>query len=323
MTGRSATGPTPSQVTRQVTSQITGRALGPQAARRRLLRPLAGLALAASAGLAGGAWLGARHISGPRRPAMDYSFTPFEVGIEDAEDVSFAASDGARLAGWWLERPGSERVVVMCHGHRGSKADLLGIGPGLWRAGNTVLMFDFRGNGGSGDGPQSLAHYEQRDLAAATDLAARRRPDAEICLVGFSMGAATSILVAAGDARVAKVVADSPFADMRGVIEAAVRGWRLPPVPLVALADRATQIGYGYRFSDVAPIDVVARIAPRPLLIVHGTQDTVIPVEHARRLAAAAGSGSRLEIVAGVGHCGAYFADRPGYIARVADFLAG
>ena len=58
-----------------------------------------------------------------------------------------------------------------------------------------------------------------------------------------------------------------------------------------------------------------------PLLLLHGGQDSVIPVEHAHRLAAVAGEGSRLEVVAGVDHCGAYFADRPGYIARVADFL--
>lgn len=276
----------------------------------------------ATLGLGAGAYLGARHISGPRRPALDYAFTPFEVGIEDAEDVSFQADDGTRLAGWWLDRPASERVVIVCHGHRGTKAEMLGIGPGLWRAGNSVLLFDFRGNGDSGDGPQSLAHYEQRDLAAAVELVTRRRPDAEICVVGFSMGAATSILVAAVDTRITKVVADSSFADMRGVIESAVGGWRLPPVPLVGLADRATQLAYGYRFADVQPIDVVAAISPRPLLLVHGTEDSVIPVEHAHRLADAAGPGSRLVIVDGVDHCGAYFADRPGYIAKVADFLA-
>ncbi|MFZ2259310.1 MAG: alpha/beta hydrolase [Luteococcus japonicus] len=69
------------------------------------------------------------------------------------------------------------------------------------------------------------------------------------------------------------------------------------------------------------PVDVVAEIAPRPLLIVHGTHDHVIPVEHAHRLADAAGDGCELRIVDGVDHCGAYFADRPGYIERAAGFL--
>ena len=281
---------------------------------------LAALGVGAVAGLGVGALLAARQISGPQRPALDYGFTPFEVGV-DSEDVTFTAADGIRLAGWWLDRPGSEQVVIVCHGNRGNKADMLGIGPGLWRAGFTVLMFDFRGNGASADGPQSLAHYEQRDLEAAIDLVAERRPDAEIDVVGFSMGAAVSILVAARDERVARVIADSSFADVRGVVAAAARGLRLQPMPLVDLVDRATHLRYGYRFHEVETVEVVAAIAPRPLLLVHGTDDSVIPVEHAHRLARAAGDGCELRVVEGAEHCGAYFEDRPGYIARAAGFL--
>lgn len=283
---------------------------------------LAALGAAALGGVGAGALLAARQISGPQRPQLPYGFTPFEVGVP-AEEVAFTAGDGVRLAGWWLDRPGSDRVVIAAHGHRGSKADMLGLGPGLWREGFAVLLFDFRGNGDSADGPQSLAHYEQRDLEAAIDWVAARRPDAEIDLVGFSMGAATSILVAARDQRVRRVVADSSFADVHGVVAAAARGMRLPPVPLVGLVDRVTRLRYGYGFAEVAPVEAVAAIAPRPLLMVHGTDDSVIPVEHAHRLARAAGEGSELRIVDGVDHCGAYFVDRPGYIARVAEFLRG
>lgn len=283
---------------------------------RRLLTAL-GLA---GGGLAVGVLAAAHQISGPQRPALAYAMSPFEVGV-DATDVTFTAVDGTRLAGWWFEQPGSEHVVVVCHGHRGSKADMLGIGPGLWRAGASVLAFDFRGNGDSADGAQSLAHYEQQDLDAALDWVCARRPDAEIDVVGFSMGAAVTLLVAARDARVARVVADSPFADMRGVIAAAAKDMHLPPVPLVQLVDHATRLRYGYRFADVQPIDVVAFLAPRPLLLIHGTEDSVIPVDHAHRLAAAAGDTAVVHIVSDVDHCGAYFADRPGYISRVAAFL--
>lgn len=283
---------------------------------------LAALASTGVTGLGAGAYLAARQISGPQRPALSYGFTPFEVGV-DAEDVAFTASDGTRLAGWWLDRPGSDRVVICCHGHRGTKADMLGLGPGLWHAGFSVLIFDFRGNGDSADGPQSLAHYEQRDLEAAIDLVAERRPDAEIDVAGFSMGAAVAILVAARDQRVRRVVADSSFADMHGVVAAAALGMRLPPVPLVSLVSLVTRLAYGYGFHEVQPVEAVDAIAPRPLLLVHGSRDSTIPVDHARRLADAAGPGSRLVLVDGVEHCGAYFADRPGYIERIATFLCG
>lgn len=275
----------------------------------------------AALGATAGALLAARQISGPQRPPFPYGFTPFELGVP-FEDVTFTAEDGTPLAGWWLDQPGCERVAVVCHGHRGSKADMLGVSAALWRAGHSVLLFDFRGNGDSADGPQSLAHYEQQDLRAALDLAAARCPEAEIDVLGFSMGAAVSILVAAHDQRVARVVADSPFADMKGVIAYAAQQLKIPTLGTIAVVDQANRLRYGYRFADVEPLSVVDQIAPRPLLIIHGTEDTVIPVDHARQLAAAAGDNCTLDIVDGVDHCGAYFADRPGYLAKIVAFLS-
>ncbi|MFV0458092.1 MAG: alpha/beta hydrolase [Actinomycetales bacterium] len=282
-----------------------------------VLAGVGGLSLAALGGAAGyTAWA----LSGPRRPDLDYTFTPFEVGV-DAEDVTFHAADGVRLAGWWLERAGSDRVVICCHGHRGAKADLLGIGPGLWRAGNTVLLFDFRGCGASADGPQSLAHTEQQDLRAAVDFVRARRPQASIAVVGFSMGASVAALVAAEDPRISALVLDSPFATMRDVVASAYRRYRLPTRPLLDAADLVTRLRYGYQFAHVAPEQAIGALAPRPLLLLHGDADRIIPLEHAHRMFAAAGEPKELVIFPGAEHCGGYFADRQGYIDRVADFL--
>lgn len=287
--------------------------------RRRIVAGLGALAGLAT-GLVAGSFVAAAQISGPRRPDLTFTFTPYELDLA-AERVDFVAADGVDLAAWWFPAPQSSHVVICCHGHRGNKQDVLGIAAALHRAGLAVFAFDFRGNGDSGDGPQSLAHFEQADLEAAVDWVARTRPDAEIDVIGYSMGAAVSLLVAARDPRVARVVADSPFADMRGVIAYAAEHRRVPPFPLVTFVEWATRARYGYRFAEVQPVDVVAQIPPRPLLLIHGTDDGVIPVEHARRLAATAGPGAELIIVDGVDHCGAYFADRAGYVARVLDFL--
>lgn len=290
---------------------------------RRLLTAASWLGAGVALGAAAVGQHTAGYLNAPRRPWPDYGFTPFEVGVP-AEDISFTAADGVRLAGWWLDQPPRPHdVVVICaHGHRGGKADLLGIGPGLWRAGHSVLLFDFRGCGASGDGPQSLAHHEQRDLAAAIDVVAARRPGARIAVVGFSMGASTAILTAATDNRVDLLVLDSPFATMSEVVASAYRRHRLPPRMLLPIADLVTRARYGYWFGQVRPVDVIAALAPRPILLLHGEADRIIPVEHARALAAAAGPGLDLVTFAGADHCGGYFLDRPGYIARVAGFLA-
>jgi pimeloyl-ACP methyl ester carboxylesterase len=288
---------------------------------RRLLN-IAGW-VAAGAGLGASAIAGytAWTLNGPKRPWPAYTFTPFEIGAP-AEDLAFTADDGVPLAGWWLDRPESPTVVICCHGHRGNKSDLLGIGPGLWRAGHSVVLFDFRGCGDSGDGAQSLAHHEQRDLTAAVDLVRRRRPNARIAVVAFSMGASTAIMTAAEDPRIEALVLDSPFATMSDVIAAGYRRYRLPGGPILALADLVNRVGYGYRFAQVRPLDAIAAIAPRPILLLHGTDDRVIPYAHALQLVAAAEPGP-IELVTyrGVDHCGGYFEDRPAYIARVGDFI--
>ncbi len=112
-----------------------------------------------------------------------------------------------------------DRVVIGCTGHRGAKHELLGIGSWLWRAGNNVLLFDFRGRGESEQGPFSLAYYEMADLEAAIEYVFERIPERTVGVIGYSMGAAVALAVAARDRRIAAVVADSPFATIRGIIE--------------------------------------------------------------------------------------------------------
>lgn len=291
--------------------------------RPRLIARTAAVAVAALGGVAVGVALAAREISGPQRPPFHYRFSPFEVQIPDDAYSTFQvyAADGTAISALLLESPGAERVIVGCHGHRGNRSDLLGIGPGLWRDGNHIVLFDFRGNADSADGPQSLAHYEQQDLVAVLDEVARRFPGLPIGLYGVSMGAATVLLVGSQDPRVTHICADSPFAEMAGVIAHAARARKLPPTPLLPLVDHATRLRYGYRFADVQPIDVVDDIPPRPFLLIHGTGDELIPVDHSLRIKERLGDACELWLVEGGNHCEAYFTDRTGYIARVAAFF--
>ena len=284
-----------------------------------------------AAAFAGGALVGAvgiaaytgRELNSPRVHTWrdNYTFTPFEVQV-NYEEVSFVTEDGLTLRGWWFPHPESDRVVVGATGHKGTKPDLLGIGSGLWRAGYNVLVFDYRGCGESDPAPLSVGFYEQRDLRAAVAWARGRVPDARLGLVGFSMGAALSILAAATDPAIRVVVADSAYATLQGVVANAYGRYRVPSWPFLALSDRYNGWRYGYRYGALRPVEVVGQVAPRPLLIIHGTRDAVTPVAHAHHLYDAAGEPKELWIAEGAHHCGAYFLDRERYIARVADFFA-
>ncbi len=285
----------------------------------RVVLPLGGALLSGALGVAAYA---THQMNGPTRHRLrdHYTFSPYELDV-DHEPVAFRAEGNVTLRGWWLPRPGSDRVVIGCTGHRGAKHELLGIGAGLWREGNNVLLFDFRGRGESDHAACSLAYHELADLQAAIEYARRRVPEARLGVVGYSMGAAVAILVAAQEPSIAAVVADSPFSSIKAVVGHAFARRRLPARPMLRLAESVNRWRYGYEWGAVQPLEAVAAIAPRPLLLIHGSEDRLIPLAHSEAIFANAGEPKDLWVIPGVGHCGGYFADRPEYVARVARFF--
>jgi dipeptidyl aminopeptidase/acylaminoacyl peptidase len=263
-----------------------------------------------------GAWGMARRMVTNRRPAGRY-ITPWELGIP-YEDVEFSTPDGVTLRGWWLDRPGAPRTVITLAGHHGVRSDTLGIGAALWRRGANVLLFDFRGRGGSEWHINTLGYYETTDALTAIEWAHAREPGARIGLVGYSMGGAVSIMAAARDPRVAAVVADSPFASQRQVLRRWFRrNLKLPTYPLVRLMEEFLP----YEIEQVEPIREVARIAPRALMLIHGALDAVTNPQDSAALYEAAGEPKVMWALPSVGHCDAYFVDRTAYAERVSAFL--
>ena len=256
----------------------------------------------------------------PRLPRDNRQLTPedFEIPYETLE---VRTADGVRLLTWML--PGArDAVVVVSGGHRGRISDVVGILAALWRAGFSVVAYGWRGTPGSDRATHTLGAHERRDLAAVLDAVQRRFGRAPIGLLGYSMGGAVSIGIAADDPRVLAVCADSAFADPVGLLMERTQhrlvlpaGWVISPA-LALLAQRT-----GARLGDFRPVDAVGRIAPRPLLLIHGGADASVPLQHARRLRAAAGEPTELWVPPGVGHVGAYFADRQAYVARVTGFF--
>lgn len=291
--------------------------------------PLLALGLLAGAAWLGIGWLGHWRLNRPpysSRPP-DFTFTPWETDAAH-EVVEFRTADGVRLHGWFLRHEGVRPVVLVLHGYRGEKSDVLGMSTALWRSGFDVFLFDFRGRGRSEATPFSMGAWEEADLSAALDWITDRVPGAAIGILGYSMGGVVAIL-GGTDPRIRAIVADSAFESQRAVLEHAARKsarrafgrWIPGRVFLPAMEwwhRRSGKPG----FDAIAPIERIADLVGTPLLLIHGTRDHWIPVEQARRLAAAAPEASEIWLVEGALHCGAYFLDRPAYCERVATFFA-
>jgi alpha-beta hydrolase superfamily lysophospholipase len=263
-------------------------------------------------------WRTFRRLPRTHRDLRRLTPADFELAYEELE---VRTGDGVRLLTWLL--PGTrDAVVVVSGGYRGHISDVLGIGAALRRAGFSVVAYGWRGTPGSDPAPHTLGANERRDLVAVLDAVRARLGTLPIGLLGYSMGGAVSISVGADDPGVHAVCADSAFADPVSLLEERIRDHlHLPAAvlsdPVMSLMARRS----GVRLGDFRPITAVARLAPRPLLLIHGDADASVPVEDGHRLYAAAGDPRDLWVIPGVGHVGGYFADRTAYVERVIDFF--
>ena len=252
----------------------------------------------------------------------DFSFTPFEFQV-DYEDVELVTADGINFGAWHFRQPGSPQTVIISGGHKGQRQDALGIAVALWRKGFNVVLYSYRGMPGSDRAPITFGIKEVLELQAAIAFARKRIPNARIGLLGYSMGAVVSLLGAAGEPGVQALVLDSPFSDLRRLLIENVRSSsRLPGTPFVWLAGVMFWLRTHSSMSACRPLDVLSSLEPRPLFFIHGGADNITNVNHSRRLYDAYRGPREIWIVQGAPHTGAYFADRPLYVERVAGFFA-
>jgi pimeloyl-ACP methyl ester carboxylesterase len=249
------------------------------------------------------------------------------------EDVSFTSREDRLMLSGWLLVPAagsqSERPVVMVHGwkkDRQSELDsrILEVAVHLVRSGRFVLVFDLRGWGHSEGDRFSMGPREARDVGGAIDFLGRRGLAADgVDLLGYSMGAAAVLLEAPTEPNVRAVVADSGYAELASLLNEQVPKYSgLPPL-FTPGAVLAASFLTGVNWYTVRPVDGVATLAARgvPLLIIHGEADTLVPVSHARRLAAAYGQRAETFFVPGAEHVGAFKAATSAYLRRLDDFF--
>ena len=205
------------------------------------------------------------------------------------EDVTVSSFDGTRLYGWWMAASVDAPTIVVLHGVKKNRTDVLRAALMLRNAGFNVLVFDGRGHGSSEGRYVTYGFYERRDVEAAIEwLVAEKRIDrTRVGIAGESMGAAIALQVAAHNPWIRAVWADSPFASLRRVAEEfARRVTRLPDAVLNPVLWTTLQIAnYRGKF-DVKTVDPLALAAQIkcPVFLVHGTADQLISIAHSENI---------------------------------------
>ena len=270
-------------------------------------------------------------------------FLPLRVSpVETGQLVEFSTEDGFRLSGSYLRARTRERagVFVYCHEYLSDRWSFHPYVDPLRDLGFDIFAFDFRNHGASPCEPgYTPMHWasdrEVRDLRAALAYL-RSRPDrdpAGFGLFGVSRGGTTALLVTPGERDVWGVITDGAFPTTGMMVSYSVR-WTelfikspflrslLPRwlyVLLARLGRRRAERRLKCRFPDVER--AVARLAPRPWLMIHGQRDTYVSPDVVQDLFRCGNGPKELWLVPDAKHNRCRECEPAAYAARLLDFI--
>jgi pimeloyl-ACP methyl ester carboxylesterase len=251
---------------------------------------------------------------------------PEQFGLR-YEKVSFTTQDGLTLKGWFLPSPsGDERTLLMCHGWGDNKGELLKKTYFLnQQAGFNLFYFDHRSHGESQGEITTIGYLETIDFSAAVEYLRKERPRClkRLGVFGLSMGAAVAAMSAFRHPEIKAVVLESPFTDYRQVI----RQWAwincsMPYFPLVMISLWILRLRVGEAKVDTySPIRYIRRLSPRPVFILSGAEDDLMPQADVRRLYEAAEEPKQLWIIPEAEHGRCHEVAGLEYETRVTGFF--
>lgn len=283
-------------------------------------------AIAAAAAILMVCYLGAGVVLHP--PEMSpMQFYPEQFGLR-GEKVSFQTKDGLALKGWFVPSPSGpreERTLIMCHGWGDNKGELLKLTSFLNQAGFNLLYFDSRSHGESDGEITTMGYLELMDFEAAVRHLKENRPRClnRLGVFGLSMGAAVATMAMPEHPEIKAAVLESPFTDYRGVVcQWAWNNLKVPYFPLMPIVLYFLRLRAGAPGVDsYSPIRYIGRISPRPLLIIGGSEDRLMPEKDVRALYEAAGQPKQLWIIPGAAHAKCREVAGLEYETRVAGFF--
>jgi pimeloyl-ACP methyl ester carboxylesterase len=245
----------------------------------------------------------------------------------EAAGSDLLATDGIRIAGWYIPASSGSATgptVVLAHANGKTKSDMLTWAAPLHARYNLVL-FDFRNHGQSSGEATTLGVREVRDLQAVLGWLEQKKAPSSIAVLGVSMGGAAAVDEAADDDRVTALILDSTHATVASALQAQLQSRGFPlalPGSWSILLGGLLRTGEDLSLGD--PVQAMARIGERPVLIVAAGNDEAVGADDAAELVKAGeehGAEVELQTCPDAGHGESVTACPDEYAGWVLDFL--
>jgi len=203
-------------------------------------------------------------------------------------DITLTTQDGVMISGWYIPGPRLEAMLLV-HGIHANREAMSAEAYNLHLAGYPVVMIDLRGHGDSGYSHLTYGYKEAYDVTAAIDYMSGLPEIKQIGVMGHSLGGAAVVRAVAHDDRVKLLIIQSSYNSLNEGIDDAFNNFvPLPKWPFAPMITYFAELRTGLDVRQMDSARDLATMRPRPLLIIHGKQDPMFPIAHARRMFAAA-----------------------------------
>jgi pimeloyl-ACP methyl ester carboxylesterase len=262
-------------------------------------------------------WVAGDDLTKPTNRDITIGRPPLDL---EASNITFASGSGSLIHGWLSPGKPGHGAVILLHGLRGDRREMVSRAEFLRARGYSVLLFDFQGHGESRGSLITFGDLESRDVTAAIQYLHHKLPNEQVGVIGVSLGAAAFVLAEERPA-VAAVVLEQMYPTIQQAVAGRARRYLGPVAPVLApLLMVQVQARLKIPANRLRPIDRMGQIGA-PVLIVNGTQDSYTSIEDARALFAAASNPKELWAVEGAGHVDLHAFAKAQYEQRVGDFL--
>jgi len=250
---------------------------------------------------------------------------PKEIGsipndLKNTREVSFPSKSGSQLSGWFLEAKQGKGGVLLLHGVKSNRLQMLNRAKFLQKAGYDVLLFDFQAHGESRGEQITFGYLESLDAKSAFDYLQDRLCNPSVGVIGVSLGGASALL---GDVKLkAKVlILEGVYPTIEEAIENRLKiylgsvGTYFTSLLTLQLKPRL-EIGV----DDLKPIEEL-KYVKGAVMIIAGANDKRTTLKESKKMFAEAKEPKELWIVEGAGHVDFDKVNKDKYKKKVLDFL--